>query len=291
MRTHALLFLLTLAMPVSAAEVRRVTTVADAYPALSPDGSRLIFQSNRSGTWQFYVSKADGSELRPLATFDFAVAGPSWSPDGTRIMFNSARTTPDPSADWSRQWHEIFSMKPDGTDLRQHTRCRTVCTYGAFSPDMKSIAYRKVLDGPAFQWNLTLGMRNSEVFVAGVDGRNERNLSNGAAFDGWPAWSPDGTRIAFASNRGGPANVGQIYRAGGVGVRERRADHGAVTQRRIHRTVCPSSGIGNSADTVQRSPDLRITRSLRLRSCVAVGTRTSAGRRSQPDGVRVQTSS
>jgi TolB protein len=253
MRTFLLLVLV--APTLVFAQAKRITTVIDSYPQLSRDGTTIVFQSNRSGSWQIYKCKPDGSALEQLTKLPFAAAGPSWSPngrliafagepggdseifvmnsdgsdvrqltstpgddshphfsaDGSRIMFNSARTSADLTVDWSRQWHELFSMKPDGSDVRQHTRCRSVCTFGSFSPDMTRIVYRKVIDGPAFQWDLTSRGRNSEIFVANADGTNEVNLSNNAAFDGWPMWSPDGRQVVFASNRSGPANTGRIY--------------------------------------------------------------------------------
>lgn len=248
---------------------QRITNVMDRYPQLSRDGTTLVFDSNRSGTWQIYSCKVDAGAKSPdrtaplyrsdtvhqITNLPFPARCPCWSPDmkkiafagepekhseifvmdsdgshvvqlthtggddshphwsadGSRIMFNSSRTSPDPKAEWNKQWHELFSMKPDGTEVRQHTHFKTVCTYGSFSPDMKRITYRKVIDGPGMQWDLTLGNRNSEVFVADADGSHEINLSQSAAFDGWPVWSPDGKTIAFSSNRAGPANVGQIY--------------------------------------------------------------------------------
>ena len=99
----------------------------------------------------------------------------------------------------------------DGDDLRRHTDCRSVCTYPSYAPDGKRIAYRKVVDAPGFQWDLTSALRNSEVFVAQVDGSEERNVSNSAAFDGWPVFTPDGNGVVFSSNRAGPARVGQLY--------------------------------------------------------------------------------
>jgi acyl-coenzyme A thioesterase PaaI-like protein len=50
-----------------------------------------------------------------------------------------------------------------------------------------------------------LAEMNSEVFVANSDGTGVKNLTNHPAFDGWPAWSPDGREIAFASNRNATA--------------------------------------------------------------------------------------
>ena len=236
---------------------RQLTSIQNSYPSPSPDGSQVVFQSNRTGRWELFVMGADGGDVRQLTNAPgdnvtpkwspdgrrivFAAerrpgdseiyvmdadgrnaralspapgddSHPSWSPDGARILFNSARNTPDLAADWSRQWHDVYSVRADdGGDLRRHTNCRSVCTYPAYSPDGGRIVYRKVVDAPGFQWDLTSALRNSEVFVAEVDGSRERNVSNSAAFDGWPVFTPDGRGVVFSSNRGGPARVGQLY--------------------------------------------------------------------------------
>ena len=234
----------------------RVTKVLDEYPVLSPDGARVVFQSDRSGNAEIYTMAADGTAVRRLTDTPYDEHSPVWSPDGKRILFaanptgngedlfvmnadgrgttrltdapgddghphwsadgtlivfNSARTTPDLTVAWSRQWHEIFTMKADGSGVRQITQCRSVCTYGALSPDGRRIAFRKVTSDPGFNWDMTLSARNSEVFVADADGSNELNVSRSAAYDGWPAWSPDGRRILFVSNRAGRPLVGELF--------------------------------------------------------------------------------
>ena len=234
----------------------RLTNVKDAYPMLSPDGSRVLFESDRTGNWEIYTMRPDGTDLVRLTTNTAPDVTPIWSPDGkrivfaserdagdseiyvmnadgsdqrrltrqpgddshphwssdgARIVFNSARSTPDLSVDWSKQHIEIFTMAADGSDVRQITRFKTVSTYPQFSPDGKKIAFRRRLDEPAFEWNLSASPSNSEVFVMNADGSNPIDLSKSAAYDGWPAWSPDGATVVFSSNRAGPANIGQLY--------------------------------------------------------------------------------
>jgi TolB protein len=196
-------------------------------PAFSPDGKHIVFAAYvAEGNNDVFIMAADGSGRRRITEGPGYDGHPHFSFDGNRIVFNSDRTTPDRDASWGQRWHEIFSVAMDGSDLRQHTRCESVCTFGSLSPDGKKVLYRNMIEGASFSWFLTPGQRNSEVFIADTDGTNVVNLSNSVAFDGWPRFSPDGDWIVFASNRAGPAGVGQLYLIKPDGSELRRVTHG-----------------------------------------------------------------
>ena len=235
-------------------QVKRITSIVDAYPVLSPDGKSVLFISNRTGVFHMYTMNPDGTNQKQLTTGTVDYVTPVWSPDGKKIAFASGRydesdicimnsdgtnerrltttpgddshpkfspdgskivycsaqSTPDLKADWSKQHIEIYTMNLDGSDIKKITNFKTTTTYPSISPDGTKIAYRKIIDAPGFNWDLSTTKRNSEVFVMNIDGTGERNLSDNTAYDGWPAWTPEGN-VIFSSNRGGVPFKGQLY--------------------------------------------------------------------------------
>jgi len=87
----------------------------DAFPTLSPDGSRVAFMHYQHDHWEIYVMNGDGSgrtrltETPFMAERPFNNVSPAWSPDGKKIAFLSDRDGP---------WH-LYVMDADGSDQRQ----------------------------------------------------------------------------------------------------------------------------------------------------------------------------
>ncbi len=79
--------------PAGAKTVRIVaSTREDSAPSFSPDGRRIAFASDRSGSYEIYVCGADGSNQVQLTSMRAPDTGsPRWSPDGTQIAFDSRR--------------------------------------------------------------------------------------------------------------------------------------------------------------------------------------------------------
>ena len=62
----------------------------EAHPQISPDGARVAFASDRSGTFEIYSAALDGSALRRHTSFGGPFVGsPRWSPDGAEIVFDA----------------------------------------------------------------------------------------------------------------------------------------------------------------------------------------------------------
>ncbi len=175
--------------------------VPDSTPVFTPDGGFIVWASELDGNLDVFRMRADGSEPVNLTRHPGTDGHPKVSPDGRRIFFNSNRSS-DP-ATFARGYmdrehnHEIYSMALDGGNVRRVTDLPDWDTYPAISPDGRQLLWRRV----TATGGKSESGRNSEVFRMNLETGALRNVTNHQAFDGWPAWSPDGQRIAYASNR------------------------------------------------------------------------------------------
>jgi len=90
----------------------------------------------------------------------------------------------------------IYTINPDGTDLKQVVQINAPCT-PAWSPDKKQIAFAAFCSTP----------KKQEIYIVEVDGSGLKRITNNQSTDGWPAWSPDGRSLAFESDRDGDFEI------------------------------------------------------------------------------------
>ena len=151
--------------------------------------------------YDIYKANADGTGITPLTRTPGYDAEATIAPDGM-ITFTSVR-----DGDM-----EIYTMKPDGSDVKRLTNRAGPDGGPFFSYDGAKIVYRgrslrsgEELD--EFRSLLKDGLwrpTELELFVMDRDGSNQRQLTTLGGANFAPSWHPDGKRIIFASNKADP---------------------------------------------------------------------------------------
>jgi len=175
----------------------------DAEGAYSPDGSMIVFASNRQAydgsmskedqkyfkldkkfAMEIYVANADGSNVKRLTDVDGYDGGPFFSADGKKICWRRF--------DRKGLTAEIFSMNTDGTEELQLTNIGAMSWAPYFHPSGEYLIFATNQHG----------FDNFELYLVDAEGKKEPvRVTDTAGFDGLPVFSPDGEQLSWTSNR------------------------------------------------------------------------------------------
>ena len=181
------------------------TGVFDLSPAWSPDGSMLAFaRINLNGRrWHSEIvtrevaSGAERTLVRVPAGRRFAQVGETaWSPDGSTIAYTLRRL------DREHTFRPVIRVVPVSGGASR-TLIRDAQS-AAWSPDGGQLAFASVKDRNGRRCGSHECHYAGEIYTAAADGSGPRRLTSNEGDDAYPAWSTDGSRILFSSDRNLP---------------------------------------------------------------------------------------
>jgi dipeptidyl aminopeptidase/acylaminoacyl peptidase len=236
--------------PFEPEDTLRIETPSDAQ--ISPDGTRVAYTVTwndtekdelRSAIWLVH---ADGGEPRRITWGPKRDSAPRWSPDGAQIAFLSERGQDELPA-------QLYVMPTNGGDARRLTDIPEGASAATWSPDSSRVAFvarvgeqrepadkdeRERLKRRPFEVNElkhkfdALGHfrgRRPQIFSVASDGGEPVQHTHAPYESTMPAWSPDGSRIAFVSARHDERDfdsVSDIYVVDAAGGEPRRLTPG-----------------------------------------------------------------
>ena len=139
--------------------------------ANAPATPKIAFTSDRDGNLEIYTMNPDGSEQVNLTRHPASDFQPAWAPTGRQILFTSNR---DGRAD-------LYLMDGDGANVQKVFKKGAVRFSPAWSRDGKQIAY----------------CSETHLYIATLNEKMEKQVTEVAEFGGYPSWAPDGTSIVF----------------------------------------------------------------------------------------------
>jgi TolB protein len=201
---------------------RRLTDndAGDFMAKLSPDGKRIVFDSNRArgadeplNTSDLFLMKADGKDQVVLTRGSSA----TWSPDGKYIAFHRSASglglpiNPNPGAATTDS--DIFVMMVPDDDGPIDEPINITNSDGQidddpdWSPDGKKIVFTRHpdTDHPTAR---PFNYPSMEIYVLNLETGVVEQLTHNDFEERAPAWSPDGTRITFLCRIGSPDPTG-----------------------------------------------------------------------------------
>lgn len=169
---------------------------------VSPDGNKIAFTSNRSGSWQIFMLDRETNQVQQVTDLDDHARHPAWSPDGEFIAFNSYPESGDGA---------LWFIRADGSDM---TKLVDTGRNGRpfWSPDGERLVFNGIHQDTDGNGEIDFDDR-WDLFVVNADGSQVVNLTSSPSYDDYvPVWSSDGQWIVFSSVQSDTNDDGQVDR-------------------------------------------------------------------------------
>jgi TolB protein len=171
--------------PIEGATLTQLTDeqADDIQPVYCPAGKRIAFASDRAGQWDIYVMDANGRNVRQITNGPMAELHPSWSPDGRSLVYCRVNA--------QRAEGELWVIDLDNPGMK---RLIGEGLFPTWSPRGNKIAYQRARERGSRTFSIwTLEFSPEDVLYP-----TEVASSSTAALIA-PAWSPDGSQIAYVA--------------------------------------------------------------------------------------------
>jgi serine/threonine protein kinase/Tol biopolymer transport system component len=179
----------TAANETSAAPETIIQTPTPLAPTATPMGGgvgEIAFVSNRTGTPQIFIMKADGTNQRQITNTPDGACQPAWSPDGMQLVFVS----PCRGDENEYNGASLYIINYDGSGLTPLPIVPGGDFDPSWSPDGNRIAFTSLRDN------------HTQIYIYNLIDRTTTNVSDNDYSERYPAWSPTGTLLAFVRKKG-----------------------------------------------------------------------------------------
>ncbi len=166
------------------------------HPAYSPDGNQIAFASRRHTTPVIFLMDSDDGDRAGITqvtsdTGSGADTQVSWKPDGSGLIYTSTRRSAN---------YDIRTINTNGSNMIELLNSDADEQWASYNPTDDNIIVlqsdREASNG-----------EDTDIFKYNISASTFTKIADSPYSDGAPSWSPDGTKIAFHSNRAGDFDI------------------------------------------------------------------------------------